>query len=355
MTRTRFVSILTAVALVALAVVLGAVSAAPANAFPSKQQTCSNCHSGTPIGTVSATPSTATPAPGAAYTVDISNGLSASGQTGYWIANSDAGGATGTTTGVYAGPASQTAWVANMTAPLTPGTYYFKVWNVRGPDNSNGQAKAVTYSIAVSAPPVLDTTAPTSTAGGVTANGWYHLPQVVNLTASDNAGGSGVKSITYTLDGGSPVTVNAATAPVNILADAVTHGDDGAHTIVYWATDNADNVEATRSLTVNIDTNQPTTTAPSAASVKRGNKATLRYQVDDVAPNGGNAVVVIKIKNAAGKVVKTLKLGAKPVNTAGAAKFTCKLARGKYRFFVSATDTAGNVQSNIARNKLVVR
>lgn len=355
MKRMRSVSILTAVALVAVAAAMAAVSAAPAGATPVKQKTCSSCHTGTPSGTVAAVPSTATPAPGAAYTVDISNGLSAGGQTGYWIAVSDAAGATGATTGVYAGPAAQTAWAADMTAPVTPGTYYYKVWNVKGPDNSNGQAKAVVYSITVNATPVLDTTAPTTAASGVGANGWYRLPQLLTLTASDNAGGSGVKSITSTLDAGGPITVNAATAPVNIAADAVTHADDGAHTIIYWATDNASNIESTHSLTVNIDTVKPTTATLGAASVKRGKTATLNYRVDDALPNAGSAAVVIKVKSSTGKVVKTLKLASKPVNIAGAATFTCKLAKGKYTFFVSATDTAGNVQANIAKNKLVVK
>ena len=36
-------------------------------------------------------------------------------------------------------------------------------------------------------------------------------------------------------------------------------------------------------------------------------------------------------------------------------KFRCKLATGKYKFFVYATDAAGNAQSNIATSRLTVR
>lgn len=53
---------------------------------------------------MTATPSTITPAAGAAYTVLITPPANAAGgDTGYWIANSDASGTKGTTTGVYGG------------------------------------------------------------------------------------------------------------------------------------------------------------------------------------------------------------------------------------------------------------
>ena len=104
-----------------------------------------------------------------------------------------------------------------------------------------------------------------------------------------------------------------------------------------------------------VDTVAPTTVAPSAAKVVKGRKATLKYQVNDAAPNLGTATAVIKIKNRAGKVVKTLKPGAKAVNVLQKATFTCKLAKGTYKFYVTATDAAGNKASNTAVNKLTVR
>ena len=87
----------------------------------------------------------------------------------------------------------------------------------------------------------------------------------------------------------------------------------------------------------------------------KGKKATLKYQVNDAAPNLGTATVVIKIKNKAGKVVKTIKPGSKAVNALQKASFTCKLAKGKYKFYVTATDAAGNKASNTAVNKLTVK
>ena len=142
------------VVLTVAAAALAAVAASPAHATPSRNTACTSCHTGAASGTVTATPSTSTPAPGASYTVAISIGLTASGTTGYHIAQTDAAGSATTWVAVYGGPASQTAWTATMTAPATAGTYYYKVWTAKGPDNSSGQAKSALYSITVPGPAV---------------------------------------------------------------------------------------------------------------------------------------------------------------------------------------------------------
>lgn len=134
-----------------------------AQATPSRQRDCSQCHGdiGVYTNAVTAVPSTTTPAPGATYTVAIgmhsttvaNNGASG---TGYWIANSNASGATGTTTAKYAGGPGLGAngiWTATMTAPVTPGTHFYKVFGVTGPDNLDGHTGFALYSITVSAPP----------------------------------------------------------------------------------------------------------------------------------------------------------------------------------------------------------
>ncbi len=348
MMSVRHVSILVVLA-VAVAAVLAAVIAGPASATPSKTTACTSCHNGTASGTVTATPSTSTPASGAAYTVAINIGLTAGGNTGYRVAQTDVGGTTTDWMAVYAGPGSQTSWTASMTAPATPGTYYYKVWCAKGKNNSTGMAKAATYSITVPAPtataaltsltptsgpvgatltisgtnmgtsgvvsvggitatqtawgatsitctvpagPTIgaknvvvtptggtasnalpftitvapgpgDATAPTTTASGANAGGWCNDTIALTLTATDNAGGSGVASITYSVDGGAPVIVAGSTATVTISA----HHDDevaaraaqGAHTITYCATDVVGNAEAEHALTVNMDTVKPAT------------------------------------------------------------------------------------------------
>jgi len=99
---------------------------------------------------------------------------------------------------------------------------------------------------------------------------------------------------------------------------------------------------------------QPTVAAPSAASVRRGKVATLKFQVNDTNAGVTTATATIKIKNSANRVVKTLK-ATKPVNSLQSARFTCTLAKGKYKFIVTAKDSAGMVSSNSARNTLTVK
>ena len=249
---------LAAVAVAVATVALTAAVARPAQALPGYKSACSSCHSVAPVGTVTATPSKATLTPGEAYTVGVGVNLSASGDSGYWLANNDALTPVLSLTG---GPAVS-PFTANLTAPATAGTYTYKVWGAKGKP-SVGQALMTTYQITV------------ATSGG---------------------GGGGT-----------------------------------------------------------LDTVAPTTVAPSASKVIKGRKATLKYQVNDAAPNLGTATAIIKIKNRTGKVVKTIKPGVKAVNVLQKAAFTCKLAKGTYKFYVTATDAAGNVAAKAAVNKLIVR
>jgi hypothetical protein len=243
------------VAAAAIALTMAVVGAKPAQALPSYQKTCSSCHSATPSGTVTATPSKTTLNPGEAYSVKVTVGLSSSGQAGYWISANDAS----TPAVSIAGGPGTSPLTASMKAPSAAGTYTYKVWGAKGTPGS-GQATSSTYQI----------------------------------TVSSSSGGT-------------------------------------------------------------VDTVAPTTLAPSAAKVVKGKKATLKYQVNDAAPNLGTATAVITIKNKAGKVVKTIKPGSKTVNVLQKASFTCKLAKGTYKFYVTASDAAGNKATNTAVNKLTVR
>jgi hypothetical protein len=242
------------VAIAAATIVFGAVNARPAQAIPSEKRVCSSCHSATPSGTVTATPSKTTLAPNEAYTVNVAVNLSASGQTGYWIVNNNAG----TPNPSKAGGPGASPLTAAMTAPATAGTYTYKVYGVKSPaTSSNGQTQTTTYQITVS--------------GG----------------------------------GGGTLT-------------------------------------------------QPTVAAPSAASVRKGKVATLKFQANDTNAGVTTATATIKISNAAKKVVKTLKV-TKPVNSLQSATFTCNLAKGKYKFVVTVKDAAGMLSSNSAGNTLTVK
>ncbi|MBE3076307.1 MAG: hypothetical protein IMZ75_15465 [Actinobacteria bacterium] len=141
----------------AVAILAATLSPPPAQALPRYASTCTGCHAAG--GSVRATPSTATPAAGAAYLVAIAITSSAGGNTGYWISTSTATGGAGTTikTG---GPSSAMTYSATMTAPTGAGTYYYKVWVDKG--SPPGQASSVLYKITVGdrVAPTLAMTAP---------------------------------------------------------------------------------------------------------------------------------------------------------------------------------------------------
>ncbi len=224
--------------------------------------------------------------------------------------------------------------------PLSVGTHVLKYWA----QDINGNVEAqnsITFTIA------MDEAAPTSTATGATDGAWYKTGVQVHLEATDGDGESGVKELSYALDGADPI-VAASAADVTVPAAA------GAHTIVYHATDIAGNVEAEQTLTVNVDTAKPKTSAARATAF-RGRTAKLRYMVTDAQPNKGTATVVIKIKNRNGRVVKTLKPGSVRVNIQRTAMFRCGLAKGTYKYYVHATDASGNRQSKVGYNRLTVR
>ena len=442
--RPRFVAIV-AVAVIFTAVALAATTAKPAQGYPSRATACSPCHPGAPGGTsVSATPSTTTPAAGATYTVTVSmSGLTASGDTGYWITN-----ATGTpAVSVFGGDVgtNQTTYTRTMTAPTTAGTYTYIVWCDRG-DKSTGQAKSTTYSITVltpvptaaitgltpshglagssvtiagsnlgsggtvrfgaavaatgawsptsitatvpaglgpgavsvtvtpsggatsnartytvDAPPPTDDVAPATVATGAAEGTWYKRDVTIHLAATDDAGGSGVASITYSVDDGVPVTVGGATADVvlTVGSSATAAGggipvSDGPHTVTFFATDRAGNAETPHVQAVRVDTRRPSTRSPRDRKVRRYQTVALTYEVRDAEPNGGKAAVAIVIKNGRGHTVKTLRLGSRPVNRVLRTSFRCTLRSGVYSFTVKAIDLAGNAQATAAKRTLTV-
>ena len=226
-------------ALALFACLVGLVlTASPANAFPDKVADCSGCHGTGYQGTVTATPSAQYPAPSAAYTVGITISQNAAGQAGYWVANSTAAGDTGSSTGVFAGPADQNAWTAGLTAPAADGRYYYKVFGEDGPKGATGQTGFAVYSI------VVDRTAPVTTDNHDTAK---HANFVLVLTPPDAT--SGVASTQYSVDGGAWVAGTSVH-----LALPIRHRRaglaPGTHTVQYRSTDSAGNLETIKSCQV---------------------------------------------------------------------------------------------------------
>jgi hypothetical protein len=99
----------------------------------------------------------------------------------------------------------------------------------------------------------IDRTAPITTATlpiPDSDNGWYASAATVNLSASDNL--SGIDTTYYKVDNG---TAQAYTGPF-------AEGLEGVHTVTFWSTDDAGNVEnaagAGNSVTIRVDTTKPT-------------------------------------------------------------------------------------------------
>jgi hypothetical protein len=156
-----------------------------------------------------------------------------------------------------------------------------------------------------------------------------------------------VASVTYSLDGAAPQTVSGATAAVLVPVLP-----NGAHTLVYSATDNAANASVQQTLSFASDTLGPTTAARSASG-RKGRAIALRYKIADVLSPKATAIRIV-VKNRRGTTVKTFRPTAKNTGTWYSVKWTPK-AKGTYRYYVYAKDLAGNAQSRRGYAKVVVR
>ena len=140
---------------------------------------------------------------------------------------------------------SDTSIVVTVPATLTPGP----VDVVVTPDAGTASG-AFSFTVGT---PGADTIAPVVTFSGVVNGKWYNRSKTIVLTATDNAGGSGVASITYSINGGTPVVVMADTADVMIEVNRTTHADDGTYAVAYFATDVAGNSSTSKTVTIKID------------------------------------------------------------------------------------------------------
>lgn len=113
-----------------------------------------------------------------------------------------------------------------------------------------------------------DSVAPVSTASaapGPNSNGWNRSDVTVTSSATD-VNGSGVKQIQYSLAGAQnsgPLIVPGSSTSVIINTEGVT-------TVSYFATDNAGNVEAAKTLTIRLDKTAPTVTLGAATPPPNG-------------------------------------------------------------------------------------
>ncbi len=103
-----------------------------------------------------------------------------------------------------------------------------------------------TLDVADTQPPVTTATAVNTDSSPYTFGNWTKQTVIITLSAVDP--GTGVASTSYTVDSDGP---HAYTAPFSVTGD-------GVHTITFFSTDHASNVEPTQSVTVKIDSIAPT-------------------------------------------------------------------------------------------------
>ena len=175
---------------------------------------------------------------------------------------------------------------------------------------------------------------------GSAAAGWYRAPVKVRFSAAD--GGWGIARTQYSLNG----------AIGWLTEDSVTISSNGTKTVTYEAVDRAGNPSAMHTITVHVDRVKPVPKALKAISVRRGRRFTFQLRVTD--KWSPTCAVKIVIKKGVHKV-KTLQLGQLKTGATRRHVLRCTLRAGSYRWYVYATDLAGNGQSKVSSNKLTVK
>jgi len=137
-------------------------------------------------------------------------------------------------------------------------------------DRAGNVSSLNTISIQIDALPPVTSVALSGTQSGV----YYITPVQITLTATDNA--SGVAATTYTLDGGANTTYSA---PFTVSAP-------GSHTLTYFSSDVAGNLEAAHTVSFLIGT------APSVVSIlpDSGTAASQIFTANYADADGGAAI-----------------------------------------------------------------
>lgn len=182
-----------------------------------------------------------------------------------------------------------------------------------------------------------DSTAPVASVATISptpnAAGWNNSsPVTVSITAQDGAEGSGVASITYAVDSGTPVTVKSFTAAVPVSGN-------GTHTVSYFATDVVGNASVAKNQSVKIDTVAPGATSLIVpAYVNRTNVAAV--PVSGTAEVGGTVSLTIRDSGSLNTITVS-------TTVSGTGNWTLSpnlttLNEGTLSFAATVTDPAGN-------------
>ncbi len=105
--------------------------------------------------------------------------------------------------------------------------------------------------VADTTPPVTTATATNADTSSYTFGDWTNQSVTVTLSATDESGGSGVASTSYTVDGGS---TQSYSVPFTVSGE-------GDHTVTFWSVSTDGNTESAETVHVLIDLTDPTTSA----------------------------------------------------------------------------------------------
>ena len=158
-------------------------------------------------------------------------------------------------------------------------------------------------------------------------------------------------------------------------AYAITGIPDGVYVVVckgrppvygvqYWPTASTVDTATTIALTpskasavadvvLHHDDTRPTTAALNSVKMRKRNTARLKFHVSDA--YGDSAKLTLIVATRSGRVKARVKLGVRAINVTDATKWRPSgLAAGKYTWWVTATDLAGNTQSGVVKKALVL-
>ena len=188
-----------------------------------------------------------------------------------------------------------------------------------------------------------ETTDPTVTIEGADS-GWHNSPVTLTFVGSDPQ--SGVQKVQYRC----PPAVGSWTTGTSYTVPTTTQGEISVSAQVFDWCDRVGSAAAV----VRIDTTKPTTDALNAVSVKRGRIARLRFRVSEPAGLSPTATVVLQVRKGK-RVVWSKTLSGVPMNSTEQYSFKVRVKKGPYRWYVLATDLAGNTQVKADRASFRVR
>jgi peptidoglycan/xylan/chitin deacetylase (PgdA/CDA1 family) len=238
------------------------------------------------------------------------------------LTSSDAGGsgvaATYYTTNGTTPTTASTKYTGSFTISATRTVKYFSV-------DALGNAEAVKSQLIQ-----IDSVAPTATIacnGTTCGTGWYTAPVSVTLSATDNAGGSGVAAIYYTTDGSTPTTSSTRYTGFFSLSKKTS--------VKYFAVDVAGKASAVKTQSVQVDVAAPATaiTCNGATCSTGWYNASVTVRLNAADPTGGSGV--------AATYYTTDGTTPTTASTKYSGRFTVT-ATGTVKFF--SVDVAGNVE-----------